>query len=486
MNPVVIAAIAISLVSLGAVSMASIASQQAVSSASLQKAILERDRLSEQVNAFISSVAPSGPDTVVTVRNTGSAPVTIDHCFVLSHSDGGNPRPAATKVPGVSGSTVNPGSAIEITIAGAVTGDSIKCVTSKGTVLPVKMDGGDGSTGPDPDDYISIYGVTASVSMAQTVYKHNLRNQPWGAPAPPQQPPGSLTYNVPVLKPVTVNYIARVAPDDSIDVVLPDGSGVHYSAGQKIPVPVRGPVSKITIKFTPDDLLQSSSKLEVSVRPLLVSSIASVAGNSGVAATSSSDYYDEVGVTGCWYGSNSGRGIRFYGGNQDLFGSSLISANVMCTNSGYTGYYYIGSATYWGYSTPEIVQTYSFPAPKETITVEVPYSISYWGCGHCTTSATTIRTTLYLDPGDGNYRLITSLNNDFNSSLRQLGTCTNVDCVGYASPTSPTLPSFRYTLSNVVPGETVKIAIKYKADTEARQDSRLIEKFGMSTTVNIY
>jgi len=484
MNPVVVTAIAISLVSLGAVSMASIASQQAVSNASLQKAILERDRLSEQVNTFISAVMPSGSDTVATVKNTGSAPVTIDHCLVLSPSDG-SLRPAATKVPGVSSSTVNPGSTLDIAIEGTVTGDSIKCVTSKGTVLPVKMGEGDGNTGPDPDDYISIFGVTASVSMAQTVYKHNLQNQPWGPPVPPQQPPGSLTYNVPVLKPVTVSYIARIAPDDSVDVVLPDGSSVHYSAGQKIPVPVRGPVSKITIKFTPDDALQSSSSLEVSVRPLLVSNIASVEGNSGVAARSSSDRYDASVVTNCRHGGNNGRGIyENISGNRDLFGSSLISANVMCTNSGYTNYYYIGTAN-WGYSTPEIVQTYSFPAPKETITVEVPYSISYWGCAVCTTSATTIRTTLYLDPGDGNFRQIAHLNNDHNTSLRQLGTCTNVDCVGYVSPTSPTLPSFRYTLSNLVPGETVNIAIKYKATTEARQDSRVIERFDMSTTVNI-
>ncbi len=486
MNPAVLAAIAISLVSLGAVSMASIASQQAVSNASLQKAILERDRLSEQVNAFISSVAPSGSDTVATVKNTGSSPVTIDHCLVLSQtsSGGGNLRPAATKVTSMSGSTVSPGSTFDITIPlGAVTGDSIKCVTSKGTVLPVKLDAAAVDAGPDPNDYISIYGVTASVSMAQTVYKHNLRNQPWGSPTPPQQPPGSLTYSVPVLKPVTVNYIARIAPDNSVDVVVQDGSSVHYNAGQKIPVPVRGPANKITIKFTPDDV--PSWRLEIGVRPLLVSSIASVASNSGVAARSSSDYYDEVGVTGCWYGGNSGKGIMLYGGNRDLFGSSLISANVMCTNNGYTGYYYISSRTYWGYSTPEIVQTYSFPAPKDTITVEVPYSISYWGCGICTSNtASTIYTTLYLDPGDGNFRQIARLNNDFYSP--SLGTCTSVGCVGYVSPTSPTLPSFKYTLSNLVPGQTVNIAIKYRADTYARQDPRVIEMFDMSTAVNIY
>ncbi|MEP0824499.1 MAG: hypothetical protein HRF40_03355, partial [Nitrososphaera sp.] len=107
MNPVVIAAVAISLVSLGAVSMASIASQQAVGNANLQKAVLERDRLSEQVNAFISSVTPSGSGTVATVKNTGSNAITIDHCLVLSQPSTGNSRPEATKVPGVSSSTVN-------------------------------------------------------------------------------------------------------------------------------------------------------------------------------------------------------------------------------------------------------------------------------------------------------------------------------------------------------------------------------------------
>src|SRR5690606_3540312 len=335
MNPVVVTAIAISLVSRGAVSMASIASQQAVSNASLQKAILERDRLSEQVNAFISAITPSGSRTVATVKNTGSSPVTIDHCLVLSPSSGGDLRPTATKVPGVSSSTVNPGSTFDIAIEGTVTGDSIKCVTSKGTVLPVKMGEGDGNTGPDPDAYTTIFGVTASVAMAQTVYKHNLQYPPWGPPVPPQQPPGSLTYNVPVLKPVTVSYIARIAPDDSVDVVLPDGSSVHYSAGQKIPVPVRGPVSKITIKFTPDDALQSSSSLEVSVRPLLVSNIASVEGNSGVAARSSSDYYDENGGL-CWddwYGWVNGS-YTDIGGKGDPLAWIQLSSQNTCNSQG--------------------------------------------------------------------------------------------------------------------------------------------------------
>ncbi len=490
MNPAILAATLVALTSLGVVSSAYIASQQAINNAYVQKTTQERDRLAEQVNAYISAVTPSGSNaTVATVKNTGTSAVTIDHCLVLSWPSGGSTLPSATKPSTVSGTIINPGSTFDITIAGTVSGDNIKCVTSKGTILPVKIGAASSSAdaSPDPNDYISIYGVTASVSMAQSVYKHNLRNQPWGSPLPPQQPSGSLTYNVPVLKPVTVNYIARIAPDNSVDAVMQDGSSMHYNAGQKIPVPIRGPANKITIKFTPDDA--PSRRLEIDVRPLLVSNIVSVAGNSGVAARSDSDYYTEGGYPNCWYGNNRGIGIYAgIGGNRNLFGSSLISAGTTCTVSGSSSnYYYIGSTTYFGYSTAEIVNTYSFPAPKDTITVEVPYSISYWGCGYCTNTASTIYTTLYLDPGDGNFRTIVTLNNDFYYPSRGNNpSCTDGSCVGYVSPTSPTLPSFKYTLSNLVPGQTVNIAIRYRADTYVRQDSQSRERFDMSTTVNIY
>src|SRR5690606_7678330 len=143
--------------------------------------------------------------------------------------------------PGVSSSTVNPGSTLDIAIEGTVTGDSIKCVTSKGTVLPEKMGERDGTAGPDPDDYISIFGVTASVSMAQTVYKHNVQKQTWGARGPHQQLSGCLTDCVPGHERVTVSYIARGGAVDRVGGGLPDSSSMPYNAGRRFPVPVRDP-----------------------------------------------------------------------------------------------------------------------------------------------------------------------------------------------------------------------------------------------------
>jgi hypothetical protein len=169
MNPVVLAAVAISLLAVGAVSMSSLSAQQATSSAGVQKMALERDRLGEQVNAYISAVAAESSSTKATVKNTGSSPVTVDHCLALSPSS--TLRPTAAKV--AVGQTVSPGAMLDITLSGNVGADNIKCVTSKGTVLPVKLAAAAGDAMPDPVDYIDSFAVMADVVIASTQHFTN-------------------------------------------------------------------------------------------------------------------------------------------------------------------------------------------------------------------------------------------------------------------------------------------------------------------------
>jgi archaellum component FlaF (FlaF/FlaG flagellin family) len=270
MNPIVLAAIAISLVSLGTVSMASIASQQAVSSANLQKATLERDRLAEQVNAFISAVTPSGSNTVATVKNTGSSPVAIDHCLVLSPSSGGNLRPVATRVPAVSGSTVSPGSTFDITIPGTVIGDNIKCVTSKGTVLPVKLDAAAGDAGPDTNNYFDLYSISADVGI-RTAASYSTGNViPVNRPSDPPLtiPPGTLTYHIPVEGAVTVSS-AVAYYDDGTSGPIVQGPAT-FGPGQRIDIPVTKPIDRVEVGYVDPTTSQQSSFI---VRPSQVAAI---------------------------------------------------------------------------------------------------------------------------------------------------------------------------------------------------------------------
>jgi archaellum component FlaF (FlaF/FlaG flagellin family) len=274
MNPVVFAAIAISLVSLGAVSMASIASQQAVSSANLQKAILERDRLSEQINAFISAVEPSGSGKVATVKNTGPNPVTIDHCLVLSPSSGGDLRPAAARVPVVSNNTVNPGSTLDITIEGTVTGDSIKCVTSKGAVLPVKLDAVESDAAPDPNDYFDLYSISADVGIGTGPSYSTGNVLPVNRPSDPPVtiPPGTLTYHIPVEGTVTVSSVVAHYDDGTTSPIVQGPA--TFDPGQRIDIPVTKPIDRVEVNYAvadPNTSQQKSSSFIV--RPSQVAAI---------------------------------------------------------------------------------------------------------------------------------------------------------------------------------------------------------------------
>src|SRR5690606_21019388 len=158
-------------------------------------------------------------NTLAMVKNTGSSAITVDHCLALSPS--GTLRPTAAKLE--IGQTVRPGDAIDITLSGNISADNIKCVTSKGTVLPVKLDSAAGLSISDPADYIDSFSVMASVAMASTQHLTNGAYTPWTKPSAPAQGAGSLTYQIPVSKPITVNYVAREAPDGTAIAVVPDG-----------------------------------------------------------------------------------------------------------------------------------------------------------------------------------------------------------------------------------------------------------------------
>lgn len=367
MNPVVFAAVAISLLAVGTVSMSSLAAQQATSSANVQKVALERDRLTEQANAYIYSVEPASSNTKATVKNTGASPVTIDHCLTLSPST--DIRPTAANV--AVGQTINPGSTLDVTLLGDVDADSIKCVTSKGTVLPVRLEATAGEVMLDPGEYINSFAVTADVVMASTEYFTNSAYTPWEKPSPPAQPTGSLTYHVPVSKPVTVNYLAREAPDGTTIEVVPDGSNVDYAADQAISVPITGPTNKVIIRFTPQD---SAEQLTATVRPSFVE-VSALAGNSRATSGSVSMGIDD---RRCY---NPSRGkyyddyVATYSGVQGLIGADdWIDLR--------SPYCYSGSGNFIAYRSdlraeidarPEIVQTFSFPAPKSTVRVTLYY-----------------------------------------------------------------------------------------------------------------
>ncbi len=407
MNPAVLAAIAISLVSLGAVSMASIASQQAVSNASLQKAILERDRLSEQVNAFISSVAPSGSDTVATVKNTGSSPVTIDHCLVLSQTSSGGTRPAATKVPAVSGSTVSPGSTFDITIPlGAVTGDSIKCVTSKGTVLPVKLDAA--AADYSVADDIGIYSVSAKVVPGTKIFANNASYKPSGVPSPDYSstPAGSLIWSVPVISQITVTQVIRYDQSGNPTDISSGLTGA-YAANSQMQISVTGPVSKVAIKYTDSGGIQKTANIypQTVARFSGSASISTYSAslNAGNRCTSNSGYFCNgaylIVEKYVWtnysyspptvdpnYGQQVGMTITNYrccnptalekGGLeyiQDQYGRYLYYRYYARLSSTDYSYYYSDQSKTLNTS-PEVVDVFSFLAPAPSFTVTLSFS----------------------------------------------------------------------------------------------------------------
>jgi len=370
MNPVVFAAVAISLVAVGTVSMSSLAAQQSTSSASVQKVALERERLAEQGNAYISAVAAEGSNTKATVKNTGSSPVTIDHCLVFSPSTG--IRPTTTKVP--VDQIVNPGFTLDVTFPGAIDGDNVRCVTSKGTVLPVRLEAIAGEGMLDPGEYIDSFAVTADVAMSSTEYFTSSSYTPWEKPSPPVQPSGSLTYHVPVSKPMTVNYIAREAPDGAVIEVVPEGSSVQYDAGETISIPITGPTSKVTIRFTPQD---GAGQMTATVRPSFVQ-VSALSGNSKETSGSVSMGIIEKKCYDPSRGKYYDRYVAKYSGDEGLIGAGDWFDQR-------TPYCYSSSGSFIGYlsgngldmtAKPEIVQTFSFPAPKSTVKVTLYYDVS--------------------------------------------------------------------------------------------------------------
>lgn len=368
MNPVVFAAVAISLLAVGTVSMSSLAAQQATSSANVQKVALERERLAEQANAYISSVEPVGSNTKATVKNAGSSPVTIDHCLSFSPSSG--IRPTATKF--AVGQTANAGSALDVILSGDMDADNIRCVTSKGTVLPVRLQDADSGT-LDSAEYIDSFAVTADVEMASTEYFTNTAYTPWEKTSP-VQPAGSLAYHVPVSKPMTVNYVAREAPDGTVIEVVPEGSNIQYSEGQTIPVPITGPTSRVIIRFTPQD---GAEQMTATIRPSFAE-VSALSGNSRETSGSVSMGIDDRRCYEPSRGKYYDDYVAMYSGNNGLVGADdWIDLRSPYCYSGYGKFIaYRSDLAAEIDARPEIVQTFSFPAPKSTVRVTLYYDVS--------------------------------------------------------------------------------------------------------------
>lgn len=396
MNPVVFAAVAISLLAVGAVSMSSLAAQQATSSANVQKVALERERLAEQANAYISSVEPVGSDTEATVKNSGSSPVTIDHCLVFSPST--SLRPTAAKV--TVDETINPGSVLDVILSGDMDAESIRCVTSKGTVLPVRLEATAGEGMLDPGEYIDSFAVTADLAMSSTKYFTSSSYTPWEKPSPPLQPSGSLTYHVPVSKPMTVNYIEREAPDGAVIDVVPEGSSVQYDAGETISIPITGPTSKVTIRFTPQD---GAGQMTATVRPSFVQ-VSALSGNSKETSGSVSMGIIEKKCYDPGRGKYYDRYVAKYSGDQGLIGADdwFDKRSPYCYSSSGSIIGYLSGNSGDITAKPEIVQTFSFPAPKSTVKVTLYYDVSVADSArNCSNRNCDFYMSSYVDLGPG-------------------------------------------------------------------------------------
>lgn len=469
MNPVILAAAAISLLAVGAVSFSSLSAQQATSSANVQKVALERDRLAEQVNAYISSAKPSGSDTLVTVRNTGSSAVTIDHCLALSPSSA--LRPAATKT--AVAQTIRPGDTLGVTLSGTVALENIKCVTSKGTVLPVRLDAAAADTMLDPVDYIDSFAVMADVVVASTQHFANGAYTPWAKPSALAQGKGSLTYKIPVSKPITVNYIAREAPDGTAIPVLPDGSSVLYSAGQMIPIPITSPTSKVIIKFTPQG---STEQLTASIRPNFVD-VSSITGNtktsSGAANMGVAFGYKVDPTYNRWYSDY----VATYSGTAGLVGANnwIYPPNppMYCTGGstsidGKTHCSTLGTTIQ---SSPEIVQVYSFPAPKSTVKVTLYYDVNAkFRQENCHISPCYSYMGATLDLGQGGVTSVSVPRTDnYSTGCPYSNYCITYNDYYYEFKKSAPVT---FILAGLTPGQQVDIPVKLKSDIGSQTSYR--------------
>jgi hypothetical protein len=420
MNPVVLAAVALSIVMFGAVASASLAAQQNTSSASTQRIALERDRLLEQTNAFISLVGPAGSDTQATIKNTGTSAVTIDHCLAVSPSTG-SARPTATKMD--VNQVVNAGATYNVTLTGIVAADNIKCVTSKGTVLPVKLDAtANSAPNSSVTDDLGIYSVSAKVIPGSKIFTNNASYKPTGIPSPnySSTPTGSLIWSVPVVSQITVTQVPRYdASGNPTDIS--SGLTGTYAANSQIQIPIPSPISKIAIKYTNSAGLQNTANI-------YPQTIARFTGSSSLSAGSAS--------------LNTGQRCTS-SNNYSCNGASLIVEKYVSTNYSYSpptvdpndgqqvgltitnyycSYYYCTDPTtletgslaysqdqygrYWGYryyaqlssadysyyytassktlnTSPEIVDVFSFlaPAPSFTVTLSFSRDASFTGIG---------------------------------------------------------------------------------------------------------
>lgn len=415
MNPVVLAAVALSLVAFGAVASTSLSAQQSTSSASTQKIAEERDRLLEQTNAYVSAVAPSGSNTQATIKNTGASTITIDHCLALAPSTG-NLKPTATTIR--VNQVVNTGKNYNVTLTGTVAADNIKCVTSKGTVLPVKLDAVNSTSTPNVTDDLGIYSVSAKVIPGNQVFTNNASFKPAGVPSPNYSttPTGSLTWSVPVISQITVSQILRYdSSGTSTDISA--GLTGPYAANSQIQIPIPSAVSKVVIKYSNSAGVQSSANIypqtvaRLSGSSVIATSSTTVsagqrcASTNGYACNGASLVVDKsVYIGQSWspptVNPNDGQALGlsitnyfcqyYYCTDPSTFETGGFAYNYGSSCSGcslyYTGYRYYAQLTSGDYSyyasstaktlntSPEIVDAFSFPAPAPSFTVSVSFS----------------------------------------------------------------------------------------------------------------
>lgn len=253
MNPVIFAAVAISLLAVGTVSMSSLAAQQSTSNANVQKMALERDRNAEQANAYISAVSAESSSTKATIKNAGSSAVTVDHCLALSPFT--SLRPTAAKVS--VGQTFNPGASLDVVLSGTVAADDIKCVTSKGAVLLVKIDGSNGASNYSVTDDLAIYSVSAKVTPSGKVFANNASFKPPGVPSPNYSTShaGSLVWSVPVVSQVTLTQVLRYDVNGNPTDISAGLAGT-YAPNSQIQIPITSAVSKVAFKYANSEGMQ--------------------------------------------------------------------------------------------------------------------------------------------------------------------------------------------------------------------------------------
>jgi hypothetical protein len=413
MNPVVLAAVALSLVAFGAVASTSLSAQQSASSASTQKIAQERDRLLEQTNAYVSAVAPSGGNTQATIKNTGASTITIDHCLALAPSTG-NLKPTATTIR--VNQVVNTGKNYNVTLTGTVAADNIKCVTSKGTVLPVKLDAAAANSAPNSSvtDDLGIYSVSAKVVPGTKIFTNNASYKPSGIPSPnySSTPAGSLIWSVPVVSQITVTQVLRYDTSGN-PIDISSGLTGTYAANSQIQIPIPSPISKIAIKYTNSAGLQNTANI-------YPQTIARFTGSSSLSASSASLNTGQRCTSTNSYSCNGAYLIveKYASLPNYVYSPPTVDPNdgqqvgLAITNY-YCAYYYCTDPTtletgnlaysqdqygrYWGYryyaqlssadysyyytassktlnTTPEIVDVFSFLAPAPSFAVTLSFS----------------------------------------------------------------------------------------------------------------